>query len=270
MKNIKLNYFDSFRESLSDYKNNFNTYFITFLLFPLISLLLSLYGFFEDRVNLPILSVIGLLSIISIILHWAGVYIAIHKGKTLSQGLSELFTEKVIWLILLFVLNFFLLIGSLAVFIIPGIIISQFVIFATFIILDSNKTPLEAMITSWQYVRHHWWSVLLYFSIIPFIFLLIPRAIVNIFEYSSIYQMNNGSDSMSWGIDYVLQIIFSSVVTLYLVNIYKRFKAHSTESNHTIDNKTIRNIIIGFSVFGIPVVIAVGLLAAKIAQYFLS
>ncbi|MCX8513859.1 MAG: hypothetical protein ORN26_02465 [Candidatus Pacebacteria bacterium] len=99
---------------------------------------------------------------------------------------------------------------------------------------------------------------------------MIPSAIQSILEYISISSTAISYNTIEAIVQPILQIIFSSIITLYLVNIYKRFKAHHIEANHTIDNKTIKNIIIGFSIFGVVVVVVAIVSAVEIAQYFLN
>jgi uncharacterized membrane protein len=106
--------------------------------------------------------------------------------KPIGTSLIEIAQEawKKLWQYLLIVMLIwsFIILG-LFLFIIPGLIISIYLAFSTFVFIDEGKTNMEALKRSWNLVKGNWWKVLgrwLLLSIVLFFVFVLLGSINNL------------------------------------------------------------------------------------------
>lgn len=290
--------FGLIRQSLSFYKKNFKKLASIGAVFIALSVVLSLIftlffpGISTGGVALTTLSTgskvffVVMTFIAAIINIVAQIVIQIAFAKAAheydgdsSASVKDIFKSSFslfwsfIWLTILSTLIFF---GSSVFLIIPALIIGVYTSVAAYTLVVDNKKGLNALTTSFHYVKGNWWRVLgriLGLAVVLLVISLVVAVIVGLillaFGAISVANMDELSKSVITlaktldksifvgiviGIvaNFIIYCVVTPICSFYSYSIYKHLKQKKSAPNDT-ELKTARGWFMGLSIFGLVV-----------------
>tara|TARA_Y100000034_G_C6842767_1_gene381427 strand:- start:228 stop:995 length:768 start_codon:yes stop_codon:yes gene_type:complete len=224
-----------FEVSWKDYKRNFRAILLLTLVLVGIPLVLSNVILFVMGMNDPvfysafvneeidtitpsfgiIIFLVFTISLVLYLIYEAGMLKDSMKGKfdfykTISSGKRNFW--KFVWFA---IVTMFFLMWLFLAFVIPGIIFSIYWFLAIYVYLDSNKTVVESLRTSFHMVRGNWWRMFGY-TLALFITLAVVGAIISLIGLpSGITVMSIEEPTLGvLFFDYVMQDIANFLNTL--------------------------------------------------------
>ena len=268
-----------FKQSVGFLKDNFRAVFGIFispLIFMVVGTMLIRSLPVDDRGN-AILSgatsgqltafIIGvIISIIGGVLAYIAaigfIYFLLDKEKGVYSSVKEYYKKAAhifwafVWISILLSLSIF---GGFALFIVPGIILSFYLLFSTYVLVDENKKGLTALTQSWNYVRGYAWSI--FFKLLLFGLLLFPIYIVLIAVFAGLAYVSFGQElsiitisSIDIVVRFIQQIIIGPLGAIYLFLIYRNLKSVKSETVPDFVEKKRKNKLIAVSILGLLII----------------
>jgi hypothetical protein len=204
-----------------------------------------------------------------------------HKGQFMGVKDSYKKGLAIFWsFILIVIMMGWSVLGAMVLLIIPGIILSVYLSFAIYELIDKQKKGFQALLGSWSLIRGYWWTVvgksimiglrifvrgLLYFLaiLIPALLLIIPGIVFHI-PALLIIGISLGALASLW----LVFVFLSPLLVIAMFELYYNF-CDIRESNKVVeealDKKRKRKLVISM-IIGIvaSILIIVGILAAII------
>lgn len=214
------------KQSLNIYKQNLKVFSIIIFVLTFIGFFaknLSAFYLIKNKLNISIfltlLIGIGILLVIfifSILTFYALLYLIKNGSEKIGfiEAYYQSFKILVPGLWLYFLLSLIIL-GALALFLIPGIIFGIWFMFLPYILVNENLKGMDALLKSREYVRGYWWRVfwrliivliLITIVYLPFLFLS-PKTFIS----ENVYQ-------------FIINLIWSfffSLQTIYIFMLYR-------------------------------------------------
>ena len=192
-------------------------------------------------------------------------------------SLKELykFGFKIFWpAVWIYILSTMVILGASVFLIIPGIVLSLYLVFSAFSLVDENRRGLHALCASFYYIKDNFWKVLwrlLGLALVMFAISLVILGIVFVVMYisdptffsdffSKKAQMTTGSTTGFWSIllssvfYFIFYCIYFPVVTFYSYAIYKHLKSSKPVPNPEVDFKKSRSWFKGLSIFAVVII----------------
>jgi hypothetical protein len=157
-----------------------------------------------------------------------------------------------IWILILSAL---ITVGGFALFIIPGIIFSIWLSQSMYIMIAEEKRGLTALVTSWERVSGHWWSVLWRMIVVGFVTILVSlfvSLVVTSFGHSFL---------PSFVLSFFQFFVLTPIVGIYSYLLYADLRRLKSEVDVTAPAFTTkRHWLIGLAIVGLvlPIVIVAG------------
>ncbi|MEN9913110.1 MAG: hypothetical protein RLY66_518 [Candidatus Parcubacteria bacterium] len=145
-------------------------------------------------------------------------------------------------------------IGGFMLLIVPGIIVSVYVIFYNYILVIDGKKGFSALIESYQLVRGRWLAIFgraLLIGLVGLVVSLIASLIVGLF---------GGKDAptvISGLVDILSRAIISPLTVIFTYKVYTALK---TIRQPEVDSKKFKNILVGFLVIGALAILSVAII----------
>jgi len=213
--------------------------------------------------NMALLIIAIVLDIVGIILSIAmtpAVLNAIHRLST-ETGITVKIKDQyklgfaLFWpFVLLSIIKIFVSIGSLVLFIIPGIIVGIYISFCAFSLILDGKKGLSAFTDSYSLVKGRWMAML-WRMLFPIV-IYIPAALVIVgldFVIRSVFGLSSdsiGASVISQVLNIVLGAVTGPLIIIYTYNLYVSSKATRQQG---ISNAGFKKWLVAFLVIGIIV-----------------
>ncbi|HEY4478619.1 MAG TPA: hypothetical protein VI775_02135 [Candidatus Paceibacterota bacterium] len=290
------------KQAWSLYKRNYKI-LIAIGLIPLVfSLILNIFGTFSKGFN-PLLigGVIVILGLISWVIQLTSQISYIKAISELDSGSTTITVSDIykrsfnIFLPFLWVsiLSMLAVMGAYVFLIIPGVILTIYLMFSTYFMVIENKKGLSALSTSQYYMKNNWWGIfwrvfgpvliiMLILLGLSAILLIIIAAIshpqglsTNLTDYNSLLASVSRLKASTGLISLIFSSIFTFLIyciiapigTAYTYLIYKNLKQMKPEPTEE-DLKTSKSWMKGLSIFGFVVVIGIILLSIFSVAFF--
>jgi hypothetical protein len=202
-----------------------------------------------------------------------------HKGQFVGVRDSYKKGLAIFWsFILIGIMVSFSVFGAMVLLIIPGIILSVYLVFSVYELIDKQKKGFQALLGSWSLIRGNWWKIvgktimiglriliigLLYFLaiLIPTLILLVLGTVLHVAALSII--------GISLGVLAFLCVCFGFLAPLSMIAMFELYynfcdvRELNKVVDETLDKKRKRKLIISM-VIGIvsSILIIVGILVA--------
>lgn len=136
-------------------------------------------------------SIVGSLSFVGILSMWViGLITQITLIKTIDKkGAAPMFATirsafvGIVPLFITMLLVFFLAVGSMTLFVVPGIFVSILLSFSLFAVVLDNKTPFQAIKKSAYVIQENFWQLLLHWVVLFIVYIgvafIVPNFITN-------------------------------------------------------------------------------------------
>lgn len=138
--------------------------------------------------------------------------------------------------------------GGFVLFIIPGIILSAYLTFSIYALVNEGDKETNALLKSYEYVKGHWWAV---FGRILFIALVFMVAIWLIEGFFGLLGLR-GSIVKAW--TNVLSLFFAPLATIYYYLIYKNLKSIRGHFNLPVKQGK-RGLFVGLAIFSFLILV---------------
>lgn len=296
------------KESIAFYKQNFKKLFPLFLVPFILYVLQALNGFLMEGIEKPgdinsgvvlqfalaiiILIVLGVIYFYANIASLKGAVEAI-KGEYVDVKTTYTKTKSLFWpFVLVSLIVGCVSVGATALFIIPGIILSVFTIFAATAFFFDDKRGFKSLVTSWYYVQGNWWKVLgrlivlfLIFAVIGIVYLALGVLLYWVtghaftFEDAGMFMaaLEEGAvaTTVTFGIfqaigQFIYITLISPVTIFFLIKLYQALKANKPAEIPEAEAKKKKGWLIAYLVIGIiaPIIfvmsmVALGFLASQ-------
>ncbi|MFA6254262.1 MAG: hypothetical protein WC640_03405 [Candidatus Paceibacterota bacterium] len=205
---------DLFKNTWAIYREKF-TLVVGLMILPFLLMMVNqLLTTTENGFILPLAFIIGIIAAIGLIWGSAGLIIVLRDRSRIvtikeAYGLGW---SKLISLIWVSILTGFIIGGSILLFVIPGIILATWLMFAKIIVVAEEEKGMSAVVKSREYVKDYFWPVLgrsLVIAIAVMVIYFILMAIVSLIVGAFI---GFGSASAA-----TLIIILTAVVNILVV-----------------------------------------------------
>ncbi|MFA5368905.1 MAG: hypothetical protein WC303_02770 [Candidatus Paceibacterota bacterium] len=161
----------------------------------------------------------------------------VDKSLTIKEAYEK--GSVMIWdYIVISFLTGLVILGGFFIFIIPGILLSVYLAFTMFVLINEGDREVEALLKSYEYVKEHWWPVLGRIFFIVLIFLIPIWLIQGFFMFLGM------PEKMAEVWINILSIFFGPLITIYYFLTYKNLKSikgHFSLKNH----QSKRGVFIG-------------------------
>jgi hypothetical protein len=146
--------------------------------------------------------------------------------------------------------------GGFVIFIIPGIILSAYLTFSVYALVNEGEKETNALLKSYEYVKGHWWAVFGRIAFIALVFLVAIWLIEGFFGLLGLH----GSISKAW--TNVLSLFFAPLATIYYYLMYKNLKSIKGHFNLPAKQDK-RGLFVGLAVFSFLILVAVVIVFSK-------
>ncbi len=271
---------DLLKQSIAYYKKNYQQLIYIGLALVIVSLVgIVIKNVFtsEQALNFPLFASSFILGIISIILQITSRIAFVKSFKENESGnimsAPDLYKSSlhIFWsFIWVAILGGLVTLGAGVFFLIPAIIVGGYVILATNALIVDDERGLNALSTSFYYIKGNWWKVFwrglglslivaLISLILLVIFVLISASSgLSIFgsaESLQAFKMSIGTSPVGQILNLIYVFVFYCVIypitSFYYYSIYKHLKASKPKPNPEVDFKTSRSWFIGLSVWSL-------------------
>ncbi|MDI9325355.1 MAG: hypothetical protein QM526_01030 [Alphaproteobacteria bacterium] len=123
--------------------------------------------------------------------------------KTNFKKASGRATEIGFAWVLVFILTWLAVVGSSFLFLIPGLILFMYTLFAEYAILKDNKHGIQALAHSWSIVSNKWWNMFWCFVLFTTAIIILNGVFVFIIEYIA-------------GFSFVWESVIASTLAIFL------------------------------------------------------
>ncbi|MCX6715409.1 MAG: hypothetical protein NT077_00110 [Candidatus Taylorbacteria bacterium] len=244
------------------YKKNWSI-FTTILIFPYA--LIYIGNALVSTENLALLVLGALITIVGFVLSvvaYTSLVKSVHDLETNPSAIVSVkdqysFGFKIFWsVILVGIIQALVSFGSLALFLIPAIIVGVYVTFSYFGVVLDGKKGFSALTESFSLVRGRWWKILWRIIFVALVNLLLSVVIMGIqFLLSSLtgYQHNSSTDIMVSSIlNMILVLFYMPIGVAYLYKLYRTLKETEVAEISTV---VFKRWLVTFLVVGIVAIV---------------
>jgi hypothetical protein len=176
--------FELIRKTLRVYRNNFTTFFV----FGLIVFLITLVQLFSVRTHSMLLFFASVIAtvIVSYVVYIAEIRVAADPANMNAwQALKQVehYIVPSVWVSVAIII---LALGGTLLFILPGIIVAVFVMFALLAVVVDHYEKMEAITYSWHLVKERWLAVFVRLLVANVLLGIISLAVLSIFWFMGI------------------------------------------------------------------------------------
>ncbi len=196
--------------------------------------------------SIPIISVLNAVNATALLF----AVMRFESGQTIKYGESiELVFKNFLSLFWIFILTSLAFMGGFALFIIPGLMVSMYTIFSSYVYIDEGLKGFSALARSHQLVSRNLLKVSWFITAI-FLFGLLPFTIITAVLSYLVSNLTPGF--VSYLLFAILSSLFSSLFIIFLVKIYNILKANKPKVDQVDLNKkkTLYKILVGLSIVG--------------------
>lgn len=151
------------RRLFVDAFNFYKTHFTVIAAIGLVPVVLNLFGIITENISAGVSIIFSLLAFVAGVFAWLAFFDVVRADGAPEGGVkgayihSKQLIAPYAWILLLQNLA---IAGGIFLLVIPGIIFSILLGQSVYAYIFENKRGMDALVTSWHYVRGNWWRVL--------------------------------------------------------------------------------------------------------------